>query len=492
VEKNSNSAQVFWVALGSLSAFAFGLVSAALLSRYFSKTEYGTYRQILYVYNTLLVIFTAGLPRVFAYFLPRYNMQQGKDVVFKLSRVLFITGLAFSLFIFTFSGLISQLLKNPELSRGLKFFSPVPMLLLPTLGIEGIFATYKRTIYLAIYNIVTRILMIAFIVLPVVILKGSYLYAIYGWIIVSIITLILAYFFKGIPFKGIKPVKSDLSLREVLRYSLPLVTASIASIAIKSADQFYISRFFGTEVFAEYSNGFMEIPFIQMITGATATVLMPIFSKIVHDKSDINELIDLWQKSLKKSVILIYPMVIFFLFYSHQIIVLLYSDTYAISAEYFDIAIILNFFNVIIFAPLLFSLGETKFYAWLHIIQAITVWTLQYLMVIIFHSPFAIAILSVSLNICNILVSLWYSARIIGVPLIKLFPVGRFSLIAMHSIIAVIITQLILKLTPEDLGNFFILIIAVSIYIVLLFLLSIPFGIRYWGLLIPFLKTQKR
>ena len=48
---NSNTGQAFWLVLGSLSTMAISIVSAMVLSRYFEKAEYGTYRQILFVYN---------------------------------------------------------------------------------------------------------------------------------------------------------------------------------------------------------------------------------------------------------------------------------------------------------------------------------------------------------------------------------------------------------------------------------------------------------
>ena len=82
----SNTLQVFWVALGGLSSLGLSIISAAILSRYFDKAEYGTYKQILYVYTTLLVIFSAGLPRVYAYFLPRYSLEEGKAIVWKTSQ----------------------------------------------------------------------------------------------------------------------------------------------------------------------------------------------------------------------------------------------------------------------------------------------------------------------------------------------------------------------------------------------------------------------
>src|SRR5690606_19883838 len=95
----SNTVQAFWVALGTLSTFGLSIVSAAILSRYFDKAEYGTYKQILYVYGSLLIVFTGGLPRVFAYFLPRNNISEGKAIIWKISKLLFFCGVGFSLFL---------------------------------------------------------------------------------------------------------------------------------------------------------------------------------------------------------------------------------------------------------------------------------------------------------------------------------------------------------------------------------------------------------
>jgi O-antigen/teichoic acid export membrane protein len=214
--------------------------------------------------------------------------------------------------------------------------------------------------------------MLLFIVLPVIIFKGSYLYAIYGWIVVSIISLIIAYYFKGIPFKGIHAEKANLTTKQVFQYSLPLVTASIAGIAIHSADQFFISRYFGTEIFAVFANGFIELPFVHMISTSASVVLMPVFSKILHEKTDINVLKDLWTNTLTKSAILIYPILIFCMYYADDLIIFLYSEKYADSSLFFQIAMIRNFFNIIIFAPLILAAGRSKFYSNFHIAMAIS------------------------------------------------------------------------------------------------------------------------
>lgn len=477
--------------MGNLSTFALTIVSAAILSRYFDKTEYGTYRQILYVYNTLLVIFTAGLPRVFAYYLPRYPLAQGREIVWKISKVLLLAGLVFSVFLFVFSGLIANLLRNPELARGLKVFSPIPLLLLPTLGIEGIFSTYKKAVFIAIYNTLTRIMMLLFIILPVIIFRGSYLYAIYGWIIVSVITLVVAYFFKMIPFRGVSSESSGLTVKEILAYSIPLAVASIAGIAIKAADQFYISRYFGTGTFADFSNGFIELPLAHMITGATSTVLMPLFSKLIYDRSDIKQVTGLWQSTLQKSAVIIYPMVLYFMFFASDVMVVLYSSKYIDSGIYFIIAMTINFFNVIVFAPLLFALGETKFYARLHIWTAIIAWVFGYLIVLILNSPVAIAIFSAARSIALVIAAMIFTSKRLNIKFNELFPAGKLLMVGVHSLLSLVVIKLGFRYLP-GMTPLVTLITSCLAFCALLLLTSPLFRIRYLSIIKPILNQQAK
>lgn len=490
MDKQGNTQQAFWVGLGSLSSFALGIVSAAILSRYFDKQEYGTYRQILYVYNTLLIIFSAGLPRVYAYYLPRYSKEEGRSIVNKVSFLLFCFGLFFSVMLLLFSSAISVVLKNPELEIGLKYFSPIPMLLLPTLGIEGIFSTYKKTHFIAIYNSISRLLMLAFIVGPVIFFKGSYITAVYGWIIASFLTLGLAIYFMSIPFKNTLQKKVYLPVKEILGYSLPIMAAGISGIMIKSADQFFISRYFGTDTFAEYANGFIQLPFVTMITGATSVVLMPAFSKMIHEKDSIDNIIRLWNSAMSQSAILIYPMVIFFIWNADDIVVLLYSETYVGSVVYFQIAMILNFFNIIIFAPLMFSLGETKFYFKIHFIFAFITWAGMYALVHIIHTPIAIAVFSVLNSILLVFFCIYKTAHIFKVKVIQFFPLRDILTIILHAVLVILLVSKVSNWVKLD-SDFVNLALKGLLFGILLISTGKLLGVKYLNSALSLLKKKK-
>jgi len=170
---------------------------------------------------------------------------------------------------------------------------------------------------------------------------------------------------------------------------------------------------------------------------------------------------------------------------------IIYSEAYSVSAKYFTVAMVLNFFNVIIFAPLLFSLGEMRFYARLHYVLALCSWTFGYLVVVIFRAPLAIAIFSVFISVIKILIALRYSSKILDIGFNQLFPFGRMVKIALHSLISILIIVLVLRNFAPQLSDLILLLLAALGYGVILWITSKWFKIDYRGLIAPVLNKGK-
>ncbi|MDR2951252.1 MAG: oligosaccharide flippase family protein [Prevotella sp.] len=462
----SNTVQVFWAAAGNFASFGFAMISSMILSRFLLKEDYGTYRQVIYIYSTLLMVFTLGLPKAFSYFLPRVELGEAKDITQKINSVFFVIGLVFSLLLFLFSSQIASILKNDSLSFALKIFSPVPLFMLPTMGLESILATYKKTQILAIYTIITRIIMLLCVALPVVIFKGDYISATIGFVVSSFFTLIIGLYLKNIPFKTVKKIKTNVSYRHIFKYSLPLMHASLWGILISSADQFFISRFFGTEIFAEFSNGSLELPFVGMIIGASSTVLMPLFSrKIYENVNPKQEILPIWRSAFEKTAKIIYPLVIFFWFFADIVMVILYGNSYEASSVYFRIKLIVNFFTLITFAPLILAIGAVKFYKNVHMYGAIILIALEYISIQLFHSAEIITVISVICQIGRILVMLSFVARFFELSLIDLFPIKLLINILFPSIIILFTIRYIY--TYFSINNFIQIIVGFILYILI-------------------------
>lgn len=432
----NNTAQAFWIAIGSFFAFGFGIVSSMILSRYFPKADYGTYKQVIYVYGTFLSIFTLGLPKAFSYFLPRVKVDQAKSVIKKITNIFFILGAAFSILLFVFSNQIADVLKNPDLGLAIRLFSPVPFLMLPTMGLEGILSTFRMTKFMAIYTVATRVLMLICVALPVIIWQGGYIQAIIGFVIASFITFLLALYFKYLPVKNKGNDEAELGYRQIFQFSLPLLYASLWGMLIKSADQFFISRYFGSSTFAEFSNGAMELPFVGMIIGATSSVLSPVFSRMNHKELDPQkEIFPLWKSVFEKSAKLIYPLVIYAWFFAEVLMVTLYGNKYENSSTFFRIKVVVNFFTLIAYAPLLINIGKVKYYAKVHMYGAVLLIVLEFASLQIYKSPYIITSISVLSQIGRIIIMLFVVARFFNLKISQLFPIRLIAKILLPSIL---------------------------------------------------------
>lgn len=484
VETN-NTRQAAWIALGSLFSFGFGIVSSMILSRYFDKADYGTYKQVLYVYNTLLTVFTLGLPKAFSYFLPRVKISQAKSLIKKITNLFFILGFLFSVLLFLFSSQIASFLKNPDLVLALRIFAIVPFLMLPTMGLEGILATYKKTKFMAIYTIVTRIVMLLCVAIPVMVFGVGYIGAILGFVIASFVSFILALNFKYFPVKRQGNEKCNITNIEIFKFSLPLLYASLWGTIIASSDQFFISRYFGNEIFAEFSNGFMELPFVGMLTGACATVLSPIFARMNHEKLDLqSEIFPIWASVFKKTAMLIYPLIAYCWVFADTVMIVMYGQQYENSYIYFRIKLIANFFTLIVYAPLIINIGKVKFYSNVHMFGAIILVCLEYLSIKIIDSPYTIAVISLICLLGRIYCMLSLVAKFFNLKIYQLFPVKLIALILLPSTIFLFIIHYIL-INVLDMNDIAVFLISSFLYTVSYFIYAFCIKLDYLSLIKP-------
>lgn len=378
--KSSNFTQALWLGIGSLCTFLITFLTAPILARYFDKTEYGTYKQILYVYTSLQVLFTMGLPSVFAYFIPRLNTGQQKLLISRLTLIFLGLGAIFSLALFLGADSIASLLKNPELSIGIKLFSPFSLFTLPTMGVEGIYTAIRRTKEIAFYHVFSKVMMFFCIVLPVIVWHTSYQEAIIGWGCASFATFLVAMYMKNSPYKNIDCEAISNMYKRVFNYSLPLTGAFIAGFFCNSADQFFVSRYYGTQAFADFSNGCFSIPIVGMVAASVKGVLLPLFSK-ADAEHNMSTVIQSYNNAVKKTATIIIPMLFFCFFFAGDVMEALFGGQYTVSQDYLRGYIIRDFLQIFPYFSVLMALGYSRVYMNMHIVGALAIWTIDLFLV---------------------------------------------------------------------------------------------------------------
>lgn len=487
-KNTNNTLQALWIGIGSLCSFGFSLISAAIVSRYLTKDDYGTYKQVMYVYNTLLIVFTLGLPRAYSYFLPRVKIEEGLSIVRKLNYSFLFLGLIFSCTLYFGADLIADVLNNPMLATPIRIFSPTPVFLLPTMGLESILATYQKTQLSALYSVLTRLLSIMFVALPVAFYKANSNVAVCGFTISSVFTYIVGFYFLHIPFKGVRRKKTSISLKDIFSFSFPLMLAGFWGIAEKSADQFFISRWFGEAVFADFANGSLELPFVGMVLSAGAVVLLPLFSKMTAGDVDNNEIIGLWQRSAVKAAYILYPLVAFAWFFADIIMTFLYGDKYEDSGTYFKIMLTINFFTIAQYYPILLALGKTKLYSNVLMVAAIAVWLFEFLSVNIFANPYLVSSVAIIIRIGKIVIFLTAISQILKCSFKDLFPFKELGKIFFSSIIASFIAYIAILSMPFLHFKIWMLTVGFVIFASIEIIFARIFNIGYFQILTPILR----
>lgn len=444
----SRTLQALWLALANLLSLSVTLVMQAVLCRYMTTSEYGTYSQVLYVYNTLLVVFSLGLPKAYSYYLARVSPEEGRDIVRKLNGLFLLLASVFSCILLWQAAAIAGVLGNPLLAEPLRLFAAAPMLLMPVLGGgENILVVYGKAHLVAGYVLISRAFMIACVVLPVVVFDAGVSGAIAGFVLASLVTCVAGQKLSSVPFRNVSPVKSRLTVRELLRFSMPVFASSMYGFVIGSASQFLVSRYLGVEDFALFANGYRELPLAGMIIGAAAGVLLPEFSRMSVEGADGGQFVRLWQAAVLKSSAIIYPLSVFCCVFAPEIICLLYGEGYREAAGLFRIVTLVNLARIMPYAPVLFALGRGKAFARAHLVTALLIVGLELWCVMVFPSLWAIAAIATGCTFFCLFLLMTTTARVLGTSLAGLMPWRMLTIVLLVSAAACTAARLAVLLT---------------------------------------------
>lgn len=456
-----------------------------ILSRYFNIEEYGLYKQVLFVYSSILAISTLGLPKAFSYFLPKSPIDKAKSLINKLTYAFIVLGGIMSLILFLGAQQIANLLNAPNLVTPLRIFSPVPFMMLPTMGLEGVLSTYRCTKFMALYNFTTRLVMLLCVALPVMVWNVSCNMALVGFNIGSAFAFVLALYLKYYPVRHAGSETTNVTYRNIFNFCMPLFVATLWGTLINSTSQYFISRFFGTETFAIFSNGAMELPFVGMIIASSSSVLTPLFTRMVHEKKDLSvTMLPTWRSVFAKSAMIIYPMTVFCIAMAEPIMTLMYGEQYAASALFFRYSLLTYFVKVIIFYSIIIALGATRFYQYLHAVHAIGLIITDLLIVILCHNPYLIALNMSLWAIFNVVCMELYISRKTGISMIKLIPVSTLIRVIAACALGLIVMFGIDMLLTDVLPLYRLGICAI-IFLLSVFAVSIPLRLRYLDILKP-------
>lgn len=413
--------------IGILISKVFGYFFRAILARFIGGDGYGLFSLGFTISNILVVFALIGLPEGLKYFIPFYESRKKfsrvREIISFSFKISLATSIIAAVFLFLFSQIISEnIFGIPALTSVLRVFAfviPCAVLSAVVVYILQAFrcAKYFSIIRQIIENISRVIFAIVFIFLGFNVIGATLAHGlaflitfIIGFIVIEkkVFPFFLRHNFeKGVP-------------REVLSYSFPLFLVSLIWIPITSIDTIFLGFFRTTFEVGVYN---VIIPTANLITTIPEIVLMfflPLLSSL-YGKRLISNIKSFYITATKWTFMLSIPFFILMLFYSRQLIHLLFGESYVSGALSFSIVLV-GYFFVSLFSTstsVLQVFKKQKKLLFITIITCVSVISFGIILIPFFGLMGAALSTSVSLILFNLL-CLLETKRLLGITPIKI------------------------------------------------------------------------
>jgi O-antigen/teichoic acid export membrane protein len=353
-------------------------VLSVVLSRYFTKDEYGTYLHIQLIVNLAVWTFLLGLPHSIYYFLPKVKNQ--KKFINTTCLMLSAIAVVVACSVYLNSDLLSKLLVNPNIEKLSYILLFLILFQIPLSLFEPLMITAKRVKEFALIELFFNVSFLMTVLSAVVyeltveniLVCLAVLYMVHN-VIVLAYTIHTAALYK-------KPNKTGdpYTLSEQFSYSMPIGLSMAAVEASRYADKIIVSNQTTPEDYAVYTRGAMEIPIISILANTLDNLLMPRFVES-YKNNDTEGIIKSWHSVIRMMAAFIYPCCLFLICTAEQLIPALFTDKYIGSVIIFQVYTLglltrISTFNVIVRA-----IGKTKVILWISIGTIIFNITLTYI-----------------------------------------------------------------------------------------------------------------
>ncbi|MFH1679634.1 MAG: oligosaccharide flippase family protein [Candidatus Eisenbacteria bacterium] len=337
------------------------LLVSMYLSRAFDRATYGTFQQTWFFTQMAVEIALLGFPIGILYIVPRLTEPERRGLLVRVVLLLAGVGAALAALLYGGAPFVSRLFGNPELGKTLRIFSLYALFVVPGIPMDAFLIAQNRHRLLGLLTVAHSVLLVAAVLLPAragLALSGI-LWALvgYGAIRAGLVLAGAASTVRGVP-----AVHREGLLRRFVLYSLPVALNDLLRVVAKWLDKNIVSAYFSPEVFAVYANGAVEIPFVGVLAGSIASVVIPEFSRL-SDEGRREDLLALWHRAILKAGAILIPLFAFLMVLAVPFLVFLFSEKYRASAGPFRIYLLLLPLRSATYTPILLALGRSRLVA---------------------------------------------------------------------------------------------------------------------------------
>ncbi len=413
------SAQTFIISLASLLTSSTVIVSAMILSHTLTQKEYGTYKQIWLVFNSISPFIVMGVNGAINYFISKGQGEDEKTILFMANFLISILAIIASSTMYFGAQQIAALLNNPGIEPYLKTFAFYPFFYL-SIGFKYVyFVAKKKALLSGISSITTSLIILVSSIVPVL-LYGD-IGIVFKWIVTGVaiewLLYVLAFLYH---YRHDSITITKEKVNAFIQYFFSLGVTSLIATYSSFVDKYFIVSYYSVEKYAVFNNGAVHIPISSILLHSSMLVLFPRLVSL-NEEGKYESMINLWNHVCKKLSLVIFPAFVFLYIFAPEVIQTMFSSKYIESADIFRLYLLTFVFRFTQYSTFLLVFGDLKW----HLYLAALSFTLNVLFNYIFIENFGFlgpAYSTVLVNFIYILLLLGRSAKLLKTTFFNVLP----------------------------------------------------------------------
>ncbi len=353
--------------LGNVLATLADIVVPLLIVRLLGKADVATLTALLLVYSTVALIASTGFPQAIMYHLPGRPLPERRAVAHAIARTMFVLALGAAALLVVLGAfgsslvdMVSGLDRDEIVDLGpLMIIALLPLGDLPGRLMPNLLVAENRPRAAAAYGVFRSLGLSLCTLLPVALGGSAWNVAqcLVGlglaqgvWVLLTLRSL----------YRTAPRVPCPISLREMIRFGLPLGLTDIVAMLNNSFDRFLIMLTFADVIFAEYQAGAWQIPIITRVPYMVGTAMAPQLVEMFRN-GKARDAIALWRASIDKVSLLVVPVALVFVVGAEQVVELLFTAEYAGAAPVLRWYAILTVGRVAAFGSVIVAAGRPRY-----------------------------------------------------------------------------------------------------------------------------------
>ncbi len=318
-----------------LVGYGLRLLLPYFLVRALAMADFGAYRQFFLLEVYIAALFQFGVNQALYYFVPRDRENAGAYLVNSLVFNVVAYTLAF-LVIGLNAARLAAWLNMPILVDAFWPLAFYTLLIMFTVAGDCYFNAQQHVKIAAGFEIAGQVLasiatlVAAFVWRDVVVIVRALVLA-------RAVTFVAMAAYIHFRLHGLRARRYFFGLWRQVRHGVTLGAAGTLWIVLERWHEFYVSRQFGTEAYAVYGAGCLDLPVLQMAAQSLAVVALAEFARL-EQEGDWEGIRQLWRRILASMVALAVPTTVALVALARPLIVFWFTPAYAAAVPIFQIS----------------------------------------------------------------------------------------------------------------------------------------------------------